>query len=459
MKIPDSWEGLRVGVLGLGRSGRGAARLLAGVGASVYASDVADDEELRAQAERVRGLGVEVELGGHDAAILASCDYLVVSPGIPPSADIFKTPGIGDRPMISELELAFNFLDAPVIAVTGTNGKTTTTAWIGAMLEDAGLRAGVGGNIGRALSELAADGQAFDWVVVEASSFQLAHTVRFNPAIGVLLNLRPDHLDRYVDVERYYADKARLFANATSKSRWVLNAEDEGVIGLTEGCPGRRRYFAVTAELGDDREGAFLGESGALTVRCDAEEVELVDRKEIRLLGSHNVANALAASLVAAYAQLPVPSIRETLRRFEPLPHRLQPVGEYGGVQWINDSKATNIASTRVALGAIGRPVVLLLGGRGKGESFSDLLSEATVEIRAVVAYGEAAGQIEAELADRVSVVREDGPFEEVVRLASRLARPGDAVLLSPACASFDMFRDFEERGTRFAVLAEGERA
>lgn len=433
--------------------------MLAGVGASVYASDVADDQELRVQVEPVRGLGVEVELGRHDAAILANCDYLVVSPGIPPSADIFKAPDVGERPIISELELAFNFLHAPVIAVTGTNGKTTTAMWIGAMLEDAGLRAGVGGNIGHALSELAADTQGFDWVVVEASSFQLAHTVRFNPAIGVLLNLRPDHLDRYVDVERYYADKARLFANATSKSRWVLNAEDEEVLSLAEGCPGRRRYFAVTAELGDDREGAFLAGSRMLTVRGDAEEVDLVDRKELRLLGSHNVANALAASLVAAYARLPVPSVRETLRGFEPLPHRLQPVGEYGGVRWINDSKATNVASTRVALGAIGRPVVLLLGGRGKGESFSDLLSEATGEIRAVVAYGEAAGQIEAELADRVALVRVDGPFEEVVRLASRLARPGDAVLLSPACASFDMFRDFEERGTRFAVLAGGEGA
>ncbi len=454
--MSESWSDRRVGVLGLGRSGRAATRLLARAGASVYASDVADSEELRRLTADLRGPRVEVELGRHDVGTLASCDTLVVSPGIPPSAEVLQAPTVRARQLISELELAFRFLAAPVIAVTGTNGKTTTTAWIGAMLEKAGVKVGVGGNIGRALSELAADGEArrYEWVVAEVSSFQLAHIKRFKPAIGVLLNLSPDHLDRYIDVDRYYADKARLFENSDAESHWVLNGEDPAVLKMAEQRPGTRRYFRVASQPNPGEEGAFLAADGVLTVRCEGEELELVARKELKLLGLHNVANALAASLVACFTRLPVEQVRDGLRSFDPPPHRLQPVVERAGVLWINDSKATNVASTRVAVRALDRPLVLLLGGRGKGESFAPLLPDLTDRVRAIVAYGEAAGQIESELGGSVRLIRVAGPFAAAVDRARELARPGDAVLLAPACASFDMFRDYEERGERFMALA-----
>ncbi len=455
---PESWSELRVGVLGLGRSGRAATRLLARAGASVYASDVADTPELRAEAEGLRGPRVEVELGRHGVEKLERCDVLVTSPGIPPGAEVFRTPGVRSLPVISELELAFGFLDAPVIAVTGTNGKTTTTAWIGTMLERAGLRVGVGGNIGRALSELAAESDAgYEWVVAEVSSFQLAQIDRFKPVIGVFLNLCPDHLDWHVDLEDYYAAKARLFDNAGRDSRWVLNGEDERVMELAAGRPGTAHYFRVASRPAVGEEGAFLATDDVLAANYAGEQVRLVARSELKLLGAHNVANALASAIAAAFAEVPVPAVREGLRGFEPLPHRLQPVAEKDGVLWVNDSKATNVASTRVALQAMDRPVVLLLGGRPKGESFASLLPDLKGRVRAVVAYGEAAAQIESELGDEVTLVREDGPFEDVVRRARALTQPGDSALLAPACASFDMFRNYEERGEQFMTLVDQE--
>ncbi len=458
MNKSESWSDRRVGVLGLGRSGRAAARLLARVGASVYASDLADTEELRAEGEALRRSGVEVDLGRHDPTKLSGCDLLVASPGIPPGAEVFQVPKVRSLPVMSELELGFRFIDAPVIAVTGTNGKTTTTAWIGAVLEGAGASVGVGGNIGRALSELAVEMKVeYDWIVVEVSSFQLHYVDRFKPAIGVFLNLCPDHLDWHESVEGYYADKARLFDNADSQSRWILNGEDVELRDLAAGPPGVARYFRVATSLQPGEEGAYLAPNGMLTAFAEGEEVELIARDQLKLLGLHNVANALATSLAATYAAVPLEAVRKGLRDFSPLRYRLQPIVEREGVLWINDSKATNVASTRVALQAMERPVVLLLGGRAKGESFRPLAPELPGRVRAVVAYGEAASQIESELKHETRFIREDGPFADVVERARSLARPGDAVLLAPACASFDMFRNYEERGERFNALVMGE--
>ncbi len=449
-----SWPELRVGVLGLGRSGRAAARLLTRAGASVYASDAADTEELQAAARELRAERVRVDLGRHDRSALADCDLLVASPGIPPSAEVFGLPEVKSLRVISELELAFAFLAAPIIAVTGTNGKTTTAAWIGEVLRRGGVRVGVGGNIGRALSELAADDESdYEWVVAEVSSFQLAQIEHFSPAIGVLLNLCPDHLDRYDDVSQYYADKARLFENASSESRWVLNGEDLEVRRMAEKRPGRASYFWVAGPPVGAGDGAFLVRGRMLVARMEGSEVDLLVRDELKLLGAHNVANALATALAALYVRLPVDAIRAGLREFEPLPHRLQPVAEHRGVLWINDSKATNVASTRVALQAMDRPVVLLLGGRPKGQSFAGLAGDMEGRVKTVVAYGEAGGQIERELREQVRVVRVEGSFEEVVDRAARLSEPGDVVLLAPACASFDMFHDYEERGVIFTRL------
>ena len=448
-------RGRRVAILGLARSGRAAAELALAVGDRVFASDAGDSAEVRDAAEAVRRAGGEAEVGGHTVERLAECDLLVVSPGIPPTAPVFRDPRIERLPRISELEYAFQHLRSPVIAVTGTNGKSTTAALTGHLLQAAGLDAPVAGNIGLALSAVALREAAPDWVVVEVSSFQLADIESFAPRIGVVTNVSPDHLDRYPSVEAYYADKARLFANATPESRWVLNGEDPEVLRLVGGAPGRRYLFRVRTAPAAGEYGGFVSGDGDLVLRLEEGEAALVRVDELRLLGEHNRANALAAALAAVLAGAGLDAVREGLRTFTGLEHRLQVVAEKGGVLWVNDSKATNVASTRVALRSMTRPTVLLLGGRHKGEPYSRLLPELTERVKVVVAYGEAAPIVEADLRRRVWVERVDGPFEAVVARAAELAAPGDAVLLSPACASYDMFANYEERGRRFIELVE----
>lgn len=445
-------------MLGLARSGRAAALLALAAGDRVFASDAGDGPEVRAAADAVRAAGGEAETGGHSVDRLAACDLVVVSPGIPPTAPVVRELAARRVRCISELEFAFAHLRAPVVAVTGTNGKSTTTALTAHLLREAGLDARAAGNIGLALSEVARGDAMPDWVVVEASSFQLAGIEAFAPRIGVVTNLAPDHLDRYDSVESYYADKARLFLNATAESRWVLNGEDEAVLRLAGDAPGTRHLFRVrSAPATPEEQGGWVSKSGELMLRLDADVVPLVHSMELRILGEHNRANALAAAVAAGLAGADVDALRRGLRSFRALEHRLEPVVERDGVLWINDSKATNIASTLVALRSMERPTVLLLGGRHKGEPYTALLPELRAHVKAVVAYGEARPQVVADLAGHVRVEEVAGPFEEVLARAAALASPGDAVLLSPACASFDMFHDYEERGRRFKELALAE--
>ncbi|HEX7119110.1 MAG TPA: UDP-N-acetylmuramoyl-L-alanine--D-glutamate ligase [Longimicrobiales bacterium] len=457
--LPGAPGGRSIAVLGLARSGRAAAELARAVGDRVYASDGGDSPALREAAAAVRRAGGEAEVGGHSAERLAACDLVVVSPGIPPTAPILADPRVARIPRISELEFAFRHLKSPVIAVTGTNGKSTTTALASHLLRTAGLDAPAAGNIGLALSEVARRASAPDWVVVEASSFQLADIDTFAPRIGVVTNLAPDHLDRYRSVAAYYADKARLFENASDVSRWVLNGEQPEVLALAGDAPGTRYLFRVRGAPAPGELGGFVTDGGELVLRTGAGETPLVHASELRILGEHNRANALAAALAAVLAGADPDAVREGLRSFRALSHRLEPIVERDGVLWINDSKATNVESTRVALRSMTRPTVLLLGGRHKGEPYTTLLPELRSHVRAVVAYGEAAPIVVDDLSAEVPVERVDGSFEDVVARAVALARPGDAVLLSPACASFDMFRDYEDRGRRFAALARGEEA
>lgn len=446
----------RIGVLGLARSGRGAAALALATGAEVYATDAGNTPALREAAEAVRRLGGQAEVGGHSVAELVRCDLLVVSPGIPPTAPVLTDPRVRGIPSISELEFAFGKLRSPVIAITGTNGKTTTTALTSHLLEAAGFDAPVAGNIGTALSEIALREEAPDWVVVEASSFQLGGTRNFAPRIGVLTNLAPDHLDRYPSVEAYYADKARLFANAEAESEWVLNGEDPAVLALAGESPGRRYLFRVGSQPAAGEPGGYCTAEGELILHVGGVERDLLAGSELPLLGAHNRANALAAALAATLAGAELGALRRGLKSFRALSHRLEPVLERHGVLWINDSKATNISSTRVAIEGMTRPTVLLLGGRHKGEPYTNLLDVLEGRVRVVIAYGEAGAEVESELAPHLPVERVTGTFEAVMARAAELARPGDAVLLSPACSSYDMFRDYEERGDRFRELAGG---
>ena len=454
-----SLAGQTIGVLGLARSGLAAARLAIARGARVYASDAGNGAAARKAAEEIRALGGDAETGGHDLAKLAACDRIVLSPGIPPTAKILRDPAIAHVTVIPEIELAYEQLESRVIGITGTNGKTTVTALIEHVLREAGTDAVAGGNIGTALSELALREPQPQIAVVETSSFQLGMARAFAPEIGVLTNLAPDHLDWYPDLEAYYADKANLFQNATAASRWVLNAEDERARTLLGDAPGHRYYFRVASQPEGGERGGFLDPEGWLTLRMDGIADEpLVPAYELKILGPHNAANALAAALAARLAGAEAEAIGRALRGFEAPSHRLQPVGERDGVLWINDSKATNIASTRVAVRGMTRPFVLLLGGRHKGEPYTELLPDLGDNLRAVVAYGEAGEIVANDLAGKVPVERVEGPFEDVVARARGLAQAGDAILLSPACSSFDMFPNYEERGRRFAELAAEDR-
>lgn len=453
--MSTSLAGEMIGVLGLARSGLAAARLALARGARVYASDFGDSDAARAAAEQVRALGGDAETGGHDLRKLAACSRIVLSPGIPPTAKVLAEDAIRGVPVIPEIEFAYGQLDCPVIGITGTNGKTTVTSLLEHVMRAAQIDAVAGGNIGTALSELALREPQPAWAVVECSSFQLAGIREFTPRIGILTNLAPDHLDWYPDVDAYYADKQRLFTNASADSRWVLNAEDARARDLIGDAPGTRLYFrAESAPESEDELGGWIS-SGTLVIRTEAGRTEqVVAADELRILGPHNLANALAAALAARLAGASLEGIAAGLRTFEAPPHRLQPVAEIDGVLWINDSKATNLASTRVAVRGMTRPTVLLLGGKHKGEAYTELLPDLADHVRTVVAYGEAAATIESDLSGRVALERVDGSFDDAVARARQLAMAGDAVLLSPACSSYDQFRNYEERGERFARLA-----
>jgi UDP-N-acetylmuramoylalanine--D-glutamate ligase len=439
----------KIAVLGLARSGRAAAELALAKGIEVYASDASKNDDLQNVARELGSLGADVELGGSDVNKLANVDAVVVSPGIPPKAPPLNDPRLARVQRISEIEFAFRFLSARVIAITGTNGKSTTTALVGHLLNNGGISAVVAGNIGNALSNVALLDKQPTWAVVEVSSFQLADIVDFAPNIGALLNLAPDHLDRYDSVESYYADKQRLFTHSSIDTIWVLNGDDPAVMDLARDAEGRKLLFRTNGALEEGEHGAFISDEGQLTLKVDALNMRLVHVNALPLLGRHNQANALAAALIAIGTGIPLPSLCDGLRSFRGLPHRLQVVGEVNGVQWINDSKATNVASATVALQSMTRPTVLLLGGRHKGEPYTALLPHMQ-SVKKVLAYGEAAPVIAGDLEGNVDVEYVQGTFDDVMTRAASLATSGDAVLLSPACSSFDMFRNYEERGDAF---------
>jgi UDP-N-acetylmuramoylalanine--D-glutamate ligase len=442
-----------IAVIGLARSGRGVAKLLKKNGYDVYASDAASTAAFTSCANELRAFGVEAQVGGHDLGRVSKSALVVVSPGVPPDAAplaVARTSGVR---VASEVEVALHFLgDARVIAVTGTNGKTTTTALIAHILQRISGDAVEAGNIGTALSEIALAARHPRWVALEMSSFQLHDTPSLDPVVGVLTNLSPDHLDRYPSVEAYYADKAKLFSQARPGSRWVINGDDRLVRDMTAGVAGHHHRFSV-AEVAD----AFYDTAKTMLVLLGQ---PLVDRRELPLLGLHNVANALAAALAVAVADASHQTaearamIATALRSFRALPHRLELVGEFAGVQWINDSKATNVGSTAVAIDGMERPTVLLLGGRHKGEPYSPLATGIRRKVKKVIAYGEAAELIERDLAPEVAVEVHSGDFDGAVAAAKTAARAGDAILLSPACSSYDMFTNYEERGERFRALA-----
>jgi UDP-N-acetylmuramoylalanine--D-glutamate ligase len=445
-----SLTGTRVVVVGLARSGVAAARLLASAGAHVVATDAKPREALSAEARALERLGVRVVAPREEP--LRDAELVVVSPGVPLDGEQLVRARSTGIPIISELELGWRATEAETLAITGTNGKTTTTTLTGALLASGPRRVVVAGNIGTPLAAEAPRIPPDGLVVLEVSSFQLEATEHFRPRVAALLNLAPDHLDRHRTFARYVEAKARIFANQTGSDCAVLNADDEAIRALAPRLAAEVVWFSRRRVL---EHGVFVRDAW-IVARRDAHTTEVAPLAEITLRGQHNVENVLAATACALWSDVEPAAIRAGIGRFRAVAHRIEFVRELGGVQYYNDSKGTNVESTIKALESFAEPVVLIAGGKGKGQDFAPLAATARGRVRLAVLIGEDAVRIAAVLDPAGVPVARAASLEEAIALARTAAVPGDVVLLSPACASFDMFANFEHRGDVFTQLVRG---
>ena len=438
-------RGKRVTVVGLARSGYAACKVLAERGAKVLATDQTPAEKLRVDLAELSRRGVHLETGGHTADSFMEADLIVVSPGVdlrlPPLARAISL-GI---PVWSEVELAFRLTTARFIGITGTKGKGTTATLTGDILQRADHDVVVAGNIGRPLCDVVPTLSRDAWVVAELSSFQLETIITFRPQVAVLLNLAPDHLDRYTTLADYYAAKARIFAHQTPEDFAVLNADDPLVLEYAQEIRSRVHLFSRTRTVGD---GTFL-RGGRLILRRGGRTEPICDASAMRVRATHNLEDALAACAAAGSLGVGPEPMAEALRAFRGRPHCMEMVAEIDGVRYVNDSKATNVFAVRRALEASDDPVVLIIGGRDKREDFRPLAPLLQGRARAVIAIGEAQAKILEAIGGCCPTETAEGMPDAVTKAALR-AVPGDMVLLSPGCTSFDMFRNAEERGEVF---------
>ncbi len=442
---PPALAGMRVAVVGAGRSGLALTRFLLSRGARVLLTDLRPASGLSPEVAEAGRRGAELMLGGHDAARLAGAELVAVSPGVPLASPPLAEARRRGVWMVAEVELAARFLKGTLIGITGSNGKSTTTALTAHLLAGGGLKATACGNLGTPLSDLIDADTSDHHYVVELSSFQLEGIETFRPRIGVLLNLSPDHLDRYPDSRAYYDAKARLFMNQTRADHAVLNRDDPEVWRLVPSIRARVHPFARTAR---PRSGARL-EGDAIVLRPDPRRTRRVPIDALPLFGPHNAENAMAALLAADLCGVPPHRTLESLRSFRGLPHRLEKVAEIDGVAYFNDSKATNVAAAARSLESFPRGVVLILGGRDKGGPFADLAPLIRERASHLVIMGEARETIASQIGAIVPTTRAES-MEDALRAARGAARAGGVVLLAPACASFDQYGNFEERGEDF---------
>jgi UDP-N-acetylmuramoylalanine--D-glutamate ligase len=440
--------GRRALVVGLGKSGVAAARLLATHGARVAVADDKTGEALADSLRQLQDVPHERYLAGLREEAFRGRDLVVVSPGVPLSTHALAEARASGVEVIGEVELAARFVAEPIVGITGTNGKSTTTALTAHLLRAAGKKVFAGGNLGDALSNRVLSGGKLDATVCELSSYQLEGIVSLRCTAAAALNVTPDHLDRYPSLEAYAAAKARIFENQKPGDAAVLNLADPRVAAMRTPAGVRRRGFD---SRGRDVEAAgFLRAKGVLAV--DGAEYDL---RAPTLRGAHNAENALAALLLARHLGAPPWALQQGLDTYPGLPHRLEPVRTLEGVEWVNDSKGTNVDSVEKSLSAFDRGVLLIMGGRGKGAPYRPLRALFPGRVRALLTIGEDAPRIAEELGDLVTVTA-CGDLRTAVAQARKLARAGDTVLLSPACASYDQFRNFEDRGDQFKALVRG---
>ena len=442
---PRVFRNKKIAVVGLGKSGFCAARFLKKRGAKVRVTEGASSESAFLNARKLRRLGVEVETGGHTAVFLEGTELVVTSPGVPKESLPLKLARSQRIPVISEIELASRHCRGPVVAVTGSNGKTTTCHLIHRMLADAGQKAFLCGNVGTPFTSLLSKIRPASPVVLEVSSFQLEDSPSLRPKIAVLLNVSPNHLDRHKTFKNYLNAKKNIFRNQTRREILVLNFDRPEVRRMSSEAKASVYFFGKKNIRG---KGVYL-RKGKFVFSDGAKKIPLFGVKDFSLQGSHNLENMLAASLVALLLGVKAESIHKSLRAFKSLPHRIESLGERRGVSFINDSKSTTIDSTVAALRAVRGPVVLLAGGRDKGAPFGSIERVLEKKTRCAVFYGEARKKI-AGCFKRYNRYRLEEDFRKAVRLAFRSAKPGDSVLLSPMCTSFDQFGSYGERGDAF---------
>jgi UDP-N-acetylmuramoylalanine--D-glutamate ligase len=440
-------QGKRVLVVGLARTGLVAALFSAGYGATVTATDQRPESELADTVEKLRAAGVKLKLGGFVSSSFVEQDLIVVSPGVPAKIEPLEKARAQGIAVWSEIELAWRFLRGKLIAITGSNGKTTTTSLVAHILKTSNVPTLVGGNIGTPLLALVETSVDTMVTVAEISSFQLETIEAFRPEIGVLLNLTPDHLDRHVTFEEYARVKMRMFENQVERDIALLNADDPEV---TKRMPAKPKIFWFSRQK-RVATGAFLRDD-QIIFRNEGSEVELARLADIPLRGQHNVENVLAACAAAYLAGAVPAAIAAGVKSFRGVEHRLEFVADVAGVQYYNDSKATNVDAAAKALEAFPGPLLVILGGRDKGSPYTPLRELLRERVRVALLIGESAEKIARDLSDAVRT-EQAGTMQRAVQRAAENAQPGDTVLLAPACSSFDQFENYEHRGRVFKEL------
>ena len=446
---------MKVLVVGLAKTGLATATFLKTQGSVLSTTEERSKEEMKGALQELEGMDITMEWGGHGKETFLRQDLIVVSPGVDLAIEPIQEAMKKGVRVISEIELAYGFIDAPIVAVTGTNGKTTTTLLIGEMLKESGKRVGVGGNVGEPLILFADGKNQWEVVVAEISSFQLEAIGTFRPRVSVLLNVTEDHLDRYARYEDYIRAKARIFENMTSEDVAILNRDDPVVMGLADRVSARKIFFSLMEPL---KEGAFSnGKNIKLRLAGGEEDYSLASAS---LKGVHNVENMMAAITAARLSGGSKKAVETVLNRFEGLEHRVEFVREIDGVRYYNDSKGTNVGSVVKSLQGFSVPVILIAGGKDKNGDLTPLKDWVRQRVKRLILIGEAKERMARELGGLTDTIFAP-TLEEAVLLAQRSAKRGEVVLLSPACSSFDMFKDYKERGRIFkeAVQRIGGRA
>ncbi len=438
----------KVSIIGAVRSGAAVAKLLKSQGANVFVSDLAVADKLQPFISNLQSEKIEYEVGGHSDHVY-ECELMVISPGVPNNADVVIEAQKRNIKVVSELEVGSWFCRSPIVAITGSNGKTTTTTLTGRILSDAAKKHVIAGNIGTAFSSVVLELADTDVAVLEVSSFQLDHIDKFRPKVSVLLNITPDHLDRYDhSIEKYADSKARVFKNQQADDVLIYNIDDICVNKSVLQAQSRKIGFSIKQKLAN---GAFI-EDGKLVTSIDGTNTEIIDISHIFIKGMHNIYNSMAAVLIGQLLGVDAVSMQSTLKKFEGVEHRLEFIRRLNDVCYYNDSKATNVDSVWYALQSFKEPIILFLGGRDKGNDYSKLKELIIRQVKAIIAIGESAEIIEQSFKG-TTVITKAFSMEEAVGIARFLAQPGDVVLLSPACASFDWFKNYEHRGEVFKQL------